>query len=393
LLNFDNLGCSLEGSIDRASASTEGSVTTADYRSESTASSSTGLLKDLPPGFQGQMNVNGIVRAENIPWERRAARIPAKKAAPPPVASLNLIKPKETIKNAPTIPKTVINSLTQEGHNVYVRGLPHDCNDAMLRSMVASIGNVISVKAIMDYKVDYQPQDSVSLASSLGSATSAKDAFLFAPTLGLSPSLPFGQAPVVSPVEAALKEGRCKGYGFVMFSNKEDAHKAVDYLKSLGLHASLAKESLSEKLKQVEDCHSKNLYFTGLPPYLDEEGITSLILSALERNWSGKATPFGIKPISPNPLNPLITATFNAVIFGESTRVSNPVESARILRTKDGKSKCVGFARMSSRTLAEQVIAIMNGCVISGWKSRVHVRFADSIKQKEIKSKEQRWSD
>lgn len=58
------------------------------------------------------------------------------------------------------------------------------------------------------------------------------------------------------------------------------------------------------------------------------------------------------------------------------------VISTRILRDSAGISKGVGFARMESKELCEQIITLFNGKTLQGCKEPLLVKFADGGNKK-----------
>jgi RNA recognition motif-containing protein len=129
-----------------------------------------------------------------------------------------------------------------------------------------------------------------------------------------------------------ILKGRCKGYGFILFETAAHASNAIEKLNALGFRASVAKESFSKKLKELQDVSSTNLYFSALPLSLTEHIFIEFLEPTVE-SCGGK------------------------------------VESVRILRDKKGRSKGVGFARFDERKTAEYVIEKMNGVNILGYVS------------------------
>ncbi|ESO03534.1 hypothetical protein HELRODRAFT_111970 [Helobdella robusta] len=140
--------------------------------------------------------------------------------------------------------------------NLYIRGLKPETSDKDLLNMCSQYGSISSTKAIIDQAT-----------------------------------------------------GKCKGYGFVDFSNEKGAELAVKTLQSNGIQAQMAKQ-------QEQD--STNLYIANLPDYFNESDLEQLISS-----------------------------------------VGNIV-STRILREVSGKSRGVGFARLESRECCEKVIQAFN---------------------------------
>ncbi|RKP25636.1 hypothetical protein SYNPS1DRAFT_15387 [Syncephalis pseudoplumigaleata] len=107
--------------------------------------------------------------------------------------------------------------------NVYIRGLPATTTDEGLHAMCAAFGAIVSSKAIIDQKT-----------------------------------------------------GECKGYGFVMYVNDEQARASINALNAKGFQASFAKESFSTKLKNLQDPNSTNIYVSNLPLDFDEAKLEEL---------------------------------------------------------------------------------------------------------------------
>ncbi|KAI9140635.1 hypothetical protein BKA69DRAFT_1078987 [Paraphysoderma sedebokerense] len=174
--------------------------------------------------------------------------------------------------------------------NVYIRGLPTNTTDESLYNMCKAYGVIVSSKSIIDPRT-----------------------------------------------------GQCKGYGFVMYESIEDCKNAIDGLNKTGYQSSFAKESMSGKLKNLQDPSSTNIYISNLPLDCDEKALENLF------------TPFKIL-------------------------------STRILRDSNNVSRGVGFARMSDRETALAVIQKFNHTNLPNSSSPLQVRFADSVAQKKLKN-------
>ncbi|PWN51593.1 hypothetical protein IE53DRAFT_293747, partial [Violaceomyces palustris] len=59
--------------------------------------------------------------------------------------------------------------------------------------------------------------------------------------------------------------GLCKGYGFIMYSNPEEAQRAIIWFSNNGFQTSYARESFSAKLRRMADRTSTNVYLSNLP--------------------------------------------------------------------------------------------------------------------------------
>ncbi|XP_002163337.3 RNA-binding motif, single-stranded-interacting protein 1 isoform X1 [Hydra vulgaris] len=124
---------------------------------------------------------------------------------------------------------------------------------------------------------------------------------------------------------------QCKGYGFVDFDNPVSAQRAVGALQSKGIHARMAKQ-------QEQD--PTNLYISNLPKQADEQQLQHLLSS------------------------------------------HGNVISTRILRDSNGESKCVGFARMETKEICEQIIAKLNNHYFDGSNEPLFIKFADGGQKK-----------
>ncbi|KAI9284315.1 hypothetical protein BC943DRAFT_338262 [Umbelopsis sp. AD052] len=178
-------------------------------------------------------------------------------------------------------------------HNIYVRGLDSTTTDEAFADMCSPYGPIASSKAIIEQKT-----------------------------------------------------GECKGYGFAMFENEDEAQRAIEGLNRNGLQASFARvgqESFSARLRSLQDETSANIYVSNLPPTMNEPQLEEM--------------------------------------FKPYHTVSN-----RILRDpQTGLSRGVGFARMSDRSAAISVIETFNGHTLPGSNVPLQVRFADSLAQKRLK--------
>jgi len=175
--------------------------------------------------------------------------------------------------------------------NVYIRSLDTNTTDQTLREMCSKYGEIVSAKAIIDTNTQL-----------------------------------------------------CKGYGFVMFLRQDDAEQALRVLRDQGVQVSMARESFSTKLKNLEDPASTNIYMQNLPKSYDEKQLEELL------------KPYG------------------------------KVISSRILRDNAGNSRGVGFTRMESRAAAEIVIrSDLNGRILPNTTAPLQMRFADTPHQKKLK--------
>lgn len=134
----------------------------------------------------------------------------------------------------------------------------------------------------------------------------------------------------------------CKGFGFVMYENEEQARNAIEQLNNRGYHVSFAKDSLSARLKNLQDEDSTNIYISNIPFDMTEEQFLELFA----------------------PHNVL---------------------SHTILKDQSGNSRGVGFARFESRAIAKEIIDKYNNVKLEGGANPLQVRFADSNAQKKLK--------
>jgi len=136
--------------------------------------------------------------------------------------------------------------------------------------------------------------------------------------------------------KAILHKDTNQCYGFVDFDSPAAAQRAVAALQSKGIQAQMAKQ-------QEQD--PTNLYLSSLPKHVDEQQL-QMLLSA----------------------------------YGN-------VISTRILRDSNGNSKCVGFARMESKEICEQIINKLNGQYLPGGVEPMLVKFADGGPKKNKQDK------
>lgn len=201
---------------------------------------------------------------------------------PPPVPSVYPDPAYSNINNCIYNPKGTT--------NVYIRGLRPETTDDDLLHMVRNYGVIISTKAIID--------------------TSTKS---------------------------------CKGFGFAKFESVDQGVACIVALSQAGYQCSFAKESFSNRLKELSEPANTNLYLSNLPLDVDEQRLDDLL-----------------KP--------------------------HRVHSSRILRDQNRVSRGVGFARMTDREAADAVIEQWNGKSYPGSDIPLQVRFADTPMQKKLKN-------
>eukprot|EP00127_Corallochytrium_limacisporum_P003987 Clim_evm36s156 gene=Clim_evmTU36s156 len=131
---------------------------------------------------------------------------------------------------------------------------------------------------------------------------------------------------------------RCKGYGFVQFKTQEAAKEALTQLKNEGHAVSYARASLGENRSREET--NTNLYFANLPSYCTSDMIEELL------------KPFG------------------------------KVVSTRVLVDDRGYSRGIGFARMQSKEICEEIIQKMNGQRMFNSTEPIQCRFAENNSRK-----------
>ncbi|GAB7343131.1 hypothetical protein MBLNU457_1207t1 [Dothideomycetes sp. NU457] len=136
----------------------------------------------------------------------------------------------------------------------------------------------------------------------------------------------------------------CKGFGFVRYHNYKDAEDCIRGFHFLGYEVSFARESFYSQLKAIADDDNTNLYVSNLPKEMNEHELLSIF----------------------HP---------------------RQVQSARILRHKDGSGRGVGFARFQSRDDCEEVIRAFNNKTIeyNDEEHTIQIRYADTQEQKQLK--------
>jgi len=173
--------------------------------------------------------------------------------------------------------------------NIYISGLSSDVTDESFAEMCNSYGKIVSSKAIINTETN-----------------------------------------------------ECKGFGFVMYENEEQARNAMDQLNKKGYHVSFAKDSLSARLKNLQDEDSTNIYISNIPLSMTDEQFLELF------------------------------APHNVI-------------SHTILKDQNGVSRGVGFARFETREIAKEIIEKYNNVKLEGSTNSLQVRFADSNAQKKLK--------
>ncbi|KAI9752322.1 MAG: hypothetical protein M4579_005665 [Chaenotheca gracillima] len=157
------------------------------------------------------------------------------------------------------------------------------------------------------------------------------------------------------PVESAkaivdIQSGECKGFGFLLYRDMEQAEHCVRSFYAIGYEASFARESFNHTLKSLQDPQSSNLYFSNLPKSMNETELDAIL-------------------------------------------VNYEIESTRILRDAFGNSRGVGFARLKNRTQCDEVIKNFNGRPVGEEELLLQVRYADTESQRHLKKETQHRRD
>ncbi|KAF2010012.1 hypothetical protein BU24DRAFT_400627 [Aaosphaeria arxii CBS 175.79] len=137
----------------------------------------------------------------------------------------------------------------------------------------------------------------------------------------------------------------CKGFGFIKYHNFEDAENCIRGFHYLGYEVSFARESFYSKLKKFSDEQNTNLYISTLPKNFNEHELSAIF-------------------------------------------APHKVCSSRILRDAAGTPRGVGFARMESRDVCEEIIKKFNNTPVSKPGTEEHIiqiRYADTHEQKLLK--------
>ncbi|KAK9474151.1 uncharacterized protein V1510DRAFT_361536 [Dipodascopsis tothii] len=182
--------------------------------------------------------------------------------------------------------------------NVYIRGLAPNTTDEVLTKIVSRYGALTTAKAMMDSNTKL-----------------------------------------------------CKGFGFAQFSSEQEAVNCISGLAQYGYQTSFAKQSFANRLKELQDAESTNIYFSNIPRTWDKPELKQLL--------------------------------------DEYT-----VVSLKVLRDNQGNSRGVGFARFMERQVAEDVINKFHGQPIGENGTPIQVRFSDTEAQKKLKQitvKKRNW--
>ncbi|KDE06489.1 hypothetical protein, variant [Microbotryum lychnidis-dioicae p1A1 Lamole] len=202
-----------------------------------------------------------------------------------------------------------------EGHtNIYVRLLPPETRDSDLLALGSYWGRVISVRAILSHPPPPYPTRRHCLPSNT----------------------------------------TCKGVGFILYENSHQALSAISGLRQIGFEASLARDSLNLRLRQLADEGSTNLYLSNLPTAFGEEDLIHLLRPA-------------------------------RVLSVRLLRQNDAIPASQ--RLSPGPSRGIGFARIADRDAADEVIERLQAVFLPGSNAPLRVRYADSMGQKELKNR------
>ncbi|KAL2056172.1 hypothetical protein ABVK25_003815 [Lepraria finkii] len=149
-----------------------------------------------------------------------------------------------------------------------------------------------------------------------------------------------------------LSNNTCKGYGFIMYHNYNDAENCIRAFFFLGYEAKFAKESHNQRLKALGDKNNTNLYVSNLPRMMVEKGLETLIQEA----------------------------------FPEDVYPDHQPTSTKILKDSNGISRGVGFC--STPETCQQIIDAFNNKTLGEGKmaTTLQIRYADTEEQKKLKT-------
>ncbi|OBT68627.1 hypothetical protein VE03_01661 [Pseudogymnoascus sp. 23342-1-I1] len=136
--------------------------------------------------------------------------------------------------------------------------------------------------------------------------------------------------------------GTCKGFGFAKYFDARDSEKCIRGFYSRGYEVGFARESFNSRLKAKGDHSSTNLYVSNLPKTMNEMELAAIFMD------------------------------YNVV-------------SCRILHDSQGNSRGVGFARLESREICDEIIRSYHGQPVGGEGLLLQVRYADTPAQKDLK--------
>ncbi|KAJ7100912.1 hypothetical protein B0H15DRAFT_927485 [Mycena belliarum] len=217
--------------------------------------------------------------------------------------------------------------------NVYINGLPAHFREDQLLSITAQFGNVLSVRCFTRFTTRTPSGYGFVLFDSIAAA---EKCIVTLKRSELHPSFSKVNKPprvVCSPHSPSLPAGSS--------------------MSSLASISSVSSEpdgpSFKDRMAQLEDKRSSNLYLEGLPMSADKSTLAALV----------------------HP---------------------HTIHSSRFLRSKvPGSRTMIAFMRMETRAAAEDVIVRLDGRKVRGWdgeEGRVGVRVADNLEQRELRRAE-----
>lgn len=134
-----------------------------------------------------------------------------------------------------------------------IRLLPPHTRDRDLFRLGAEFGKVRSVRVMLDDNPTTSTQSTNSSPTPSGQDTSVE----------LSSDGP---------------EPACRGCGFILFTSRDEAARAIQLLNQRGFEASFAKgDSPSLRLRQLSDAESTNIYLANLPVEMSEAEVAELL--------------------------------------------------------------------------------------------------------------------
>ncbi|KAI8869268.1 hypothetical protein GQ42DRAFT_102801, partial [Ramicandelaber brevisporus] len=68
----------------------------------------------------------------------------------------------------------------------------------------------------------------------------------------------------------------CKGHGFALYKNEQDAQNAMKQLISMGYDASISYVTHKTRLIQLQDPNSRELYVSNLPDSMTDDDVRQL---------------------------------------------------------------------------------------------------------------------
>ncbi|KAJ7150485.1 hypothetical protein C8R43DRAFT_1107407 [Mycena crocata] len=243
---------------------------------------------------------------------------------------------------SPQKPRSISQGADDSGKtpNVYINGLPPYFREEQLFALAAPFGDVVSVRCFTRHTTKATSGYGFVLFKTLAAA---ERCIAGLKRSDLHPSLSKANKQprvVCSPTSPALPTRHS-----TTVSGTSDPHSIA---------AGDAELSFKAKMAQLEDKHSTNLYIEGLPGSADKNTLIELVYP-------------------------------------------HAIHSSRFLRSKVPDSgTMIAFMRMNTRAAAEEIIARLNGKKVRGWdgaESRIYVRFADTLDQRELRRSETSFLD